>query len=126
VKTFPKKTIILIRDKDWKQYQWMLAAMIRKSLAKKSGAELEAAEGKLRAFEKEKKRKTLENLLLHELGHGIGLGHNFAVPSVMNYTDETAPTDYDEKSLSCRLNNVCDADYPLSLQAGKADPGGRD
>ena len=88
----------------------MLAALIRRKTD---------SDKKRDAFEKfknEKIKAVTLNLILYELGHVLGLGHNFnnTESSIMNYSDTTKLSDYDRDALRHRVRGESPPEHTWS------------
>jgi hypothetical protein len=102
----PAKTLVLIRGKEMMSFSYMLSAMIHKALVAITDPKLrKIKEKKLAEFREHQLETRLHNLLLHELGHALGLGHDFRPEdlSVMNYGDTVALSPYDQAALYYRI-----------------------
>ena len=84
--------IILLRKREIRSQKNLIAALVRKEKIKnpEKAAEFEA-------FLRAKTENLALNLVAHELGHALGLAHNFneRENSIMNYSSETKLSDYD-------------------------------
>lgn len=107
-KTPKGEDLVVVRTREFQDFENMLRAMIRQELwrAQQSGqgsgspayVELEQ---KLESFRQQKIADMGLNFFMHELGHVLGLAHNFneSEGSIMGYSTRTNFSDYDADAL---------------------------
>ncbi len=103
-----EERILVLRQKEFGDFSRMLKGMIRQELWRDSlgHSQGEALKEKLASFEKQKSQEMLLHFFMHELGHLLGLAHNFndAEKSIMNYSEQTLLSAYDEEALKLIFN----------------------
>ncbi len=90
------KQILLIRKLEFDSQENLIRALVHKEKLKKP-----SQTSVLNQFLVKKLKATKLNFLMHELGHALGLAHNFnsSENSIMNYSNQTELSEYDLDAL---------------------------
>ena len=92
---------VVLRDKEILSYGRLLAAVSRSKLATTPSKDRPDLAAKLASFSDRKLNTIVLNIVMHELGHVLGLAHNFnsGENSIMDYSDHVTLADYDLDAL---------------------------
>lgn len=92
----PKVTVIL-REKELSDFELAIDQLINRAMADKN----ESLKGKFEQFKKAKIQNMIKQILSHEIGHVIGLGHNFnkSEASIMDYSERSSLSEYDKDAI---------------------------
>lgn len=118
VRKEPAGLVIVLRAKEVREHGVLMDKLIATQL-KDAPSKAKA----LAAFKLQKSQEMGLNLLMHELGHALGLAHNFneAEASIMDYSTRTKFSKYDEDALRLVFGEAPQSKWAAKIEAPSGD-----
>lgn len=105
LKTLTPKIAVVLRENELLDFEMTIDQLIEKSLTSKAPPTPDVL-NKFRLYKKSKIQTMINQILCHEIGHTVGLGHNFNSQevSIMDYSERSLLSDYDKDALRAVFN----------------------